>query len=370
VGGTSDRSIDERMRCLRRLLEAARDVYAQRARLAADVAHATGLSVPGVELGFASLERDASDEDLRALVAGAGDAARVHVILSANVFVAPLRAIALAWAAAPQVTLRPSSRDPVLARALVNALASSGERAVVLDEDRDVASVTEGAVHVYGRSETIAAVRVRARVAVRAHGPGMGVALVAARDDAAEAAEALAADVVPFDQRGCLSPRVVFVEGDVARAAAFARLVHEQLRAWGARVPRGVLSPEERAEASRWVDAATFAGDCWAGVDHAVALATVGAPLSVPPAGRHLLVAGAPTLDDAFARLAPIAPFMVAVGARDRTALASRAPAHARLLPLGRMQHPPLDGPVDRRADAPPDGRSRPPGRGRSPSDG
>jgi hypothetical protein len=342
------------VRDLRRLLEAAREVYALRARLVPDVAHATGLSLQGVELGFASLERDASEGDLRTLVAGAGDARRVHVILSANVFVAPLRAIVLAWAAAPEVTVRPSSRDPVLARALVRLLASAGERAVVLDEDCDVASVTEGEVHVYGRSETIAAVRARARVAVRAHGPGMGVAVIAARDDAAEAAEALAADVVPFDQRGCLSPRIAFVEGDVARAAEFARVLHERLRVWGVRVPRGGLSPEESAEASRWVDTATFAGESWAGAAHAVALAPEGAPLSVPPAGRYMLVAAAPTVDEVFVRLAPLAPFVVAVGARNRTALASRVPPHVRLLPLGRMQQPPLDGPVDRRGDAGP----------------
>jgi hypothetical protein len=345
------RSADERVRDLRRLLEAARAVHAQRATLAADIARTTGLSPEGVELGFASLERDASDDDLHALVACAGDAPRVHVILSANVFVAPLRAIAQAWAAAPSVTVRPSSRDPVLVRALVHALASAGETAVVLGAERDVATVAEGEVHVYGRAETVAAVQARARVAVRAHGPGMGVAFVGACDDAARAAEVLAADVVPFDQRGCMSPRLALVEGDGARASLFAQLVHERLRAWGDRVPRGDLAREERAEAARWVDAATFAGPCWVGADHAVALApeSADAPLYVPPAGRHLLVVAADSLEEAFARLAPLAPFVVAVGANDGPALASRVPAHARLLPLGRMQHPPLDGPVDRR---------------------
>jgi hypothetical protein len=341
----SRRTVDERVRDVRRLLEASREVHARRAHLAPAIAQATGLSPEGVELGFESLERDASDEDLRALVARAGDAPEVHVILSANVFVAPLRAIAVARAAAPRVTVSPSTRDPVLARALVEALADPG---VVLDADRDVASMGEGEIHLFGRSETIAAVRAEARVAVRAHGPGLGVAAIGP-GSLEEAADDLAGDVVAFDQRGCMSPRIALVVGEGDRAASFAAALNEHLAARGARVPRGRLAGDEREEAMRWIDAATFAGRCWTGLDHAVALAPEDGPLSVPPAGRHVLVAGAHAWDDAFARFAPLAAFAVVVGTNDPLPVAPLVPPRARILPLGRMQRPPLDGPVDLR---------------------
>src|SRR5579884_866613 len=101
------RGTDERIADVRRLLSAARAVYDGRARLSGELARSTGLTPEGVELGFSCLEREAADDDLRALVAAAGDASDVHVVLSANVFVAPLRALAVARAASARVTVRP-----------------------------------------------------------------------------------------------------------------------------------------------------------------------------------------------------------------------------------------------------------------------
>ena len=111
------------------------------------------------------------------------------------------------------------------------------------------------------------------------------------------AAEALAQDVVPFDQRGCLSPRIVLVEGSSDRGVDFAGVLDECLRAWGRRAPRGLLSREERADATRWREALAFAGRVWASDHHVVAFAPPGTPLAVPPSGRHVLVAGARSLD-------------------------------------------------------------------------
>jgi hypothetical protein len=345
------RGVEARVADVRRLLAASRAVYADRARLAPAIAQATGLSPEGVELGFGSLEREASDAELRALVEAAGDAPRVHVILSANVFVAPLRAMALARAAAEHVTMRPSPRDPVLARALADA---AGDAGLAIVEERDVALVDRGEIHVYGRDETIASVRAGARagVRVRAHGAGMGVAVVTRAAVAEDAATSLASDVVVFDQRGCLSPRVAFIEGDVARAAAFAEALHAHLLDWDGRVPRGVLLPEEAAEAVRWRDVAAFAGPSWSSPSHVVALASAGALTALPPPGRHVLVVAIPSRDALAAALAPLARFVVAVGTDAPAGVADVVPAHARTSPLGRMQRPPLDGPVDRRGSS------------------
>jgi hypothetical protein len=340
------RTVEERVADVRRLLDAARAVHADRARLAPAIERSSGLTPEGVELGFASLETTATAAELRALVASAGNAASVHVVLSANVFVAALRAIALARAAAARVTVRPSSRDPVLARALVE---HAGDPAITLTDERDVGSTAGDEVHVYGRDATIADVRSRTRpgVVVRGHGAGMGVAVLSERADVLRCADALAADVVAFDQRGCLSPRVAFVQGDEAHAAAFAAGLHGRLREWARRIPRGSLSTQERAEAARWRGTLAFAGRVWEAEHHAVGLAS--APVAIPPAGRHLLVVPAPSREDLVRALAPLAPSVVAVGADDLSDVP--APRHARLSALGRMQHPPLDGPVDRRGD-------------------
>jgi hypothetical protein len=346
------RTLDERVSDVKALLRCARAVYERRADLAPAIAAASGLSAQGVELGFASLERDATTSDLRSLVTAAGDAERVHVVLSANVFVAPLRAIAIARAAAKHVTVRPSARDPSLARAILRESAAAGDEALVEVDDRDVASVTAGEVHVYGRDATIAAVRagVRSGVVVRGHGAGMGLAVLSPGADLVAAADALALDVVAFDQRGCLSPRVALVLGSPRRAEMFAEALHEALSAAQERTPRGSLSADERAEARRWRDASAFAGRIWDAADHAVALGRGDAALSVAPSGRHLAVVPVATRDAAIAAIAPVARFVVTVGSDDLEAIAGLAPAHARRSRLGAMQRPPLDGPVDRRS--------------------
>jgi hypothetical protein len=347
------RGAEQRVADVRRLLSAARTVYARRVELAPAIAASTGLSLEGVDFAFARLEREASDDDLRLLVARAGDAARVHVVLSANVFVAALRAIAVARAAAPRVSIRPSPRDPTLARALVEAAEDPG---LTLSTERDAGAIEAGAIHVYGRDETIAAVRGAARpgVVVRGHGAGLGVAVVTPATDLGAAAEALARDVVVFDQRGCLSPRVAFAVGDRARAEAFASALDACLGAWGRRVPRGALGRAERAESRSWRDTFAFAGRVFEGDGHAVGLAGArdagdGSRLAIGPAGRHLGVFPVPTLDAACRAIAPIARFVVVVGSDDGDVGRTVAPPQARVVPLGAMQSPPLDGPVDLR---------------------
>jgi hypothetical protein len=338
----------ERVASVRRLLAAAERLYQGRARLAPDIARDTGLSLECVELGFGCLEREATDADLGALVDAAGTTAHVHVVLSANVFVAPLRALAVARAAANRVTVRPSPRDPTLAQALVREAADAS---IALVRDRDLTRVGCTEVHVYGRDATVAAIRASARpgVTVRGHGAGFGVAVVGDAAGLEDAAAHLAEDVVLFDQRGCLSPRVAVVIGAPARAAALADALDRSLASWGARVPRGALHDDERAEAVRWSDTVRFAGRLLGGADHAVGLGAEASPLVVPPGGRHVLVAPAPTWQAAATLWAPFARWVVAVGSDDPDRARRVAPAGARISRLGRMQRPPLDGPVDRR---------------------
>lgn len=342
---------DQRLHDVRRVMAAARallDDPSRRGRLAEALVASTGLSRAGVELALdRHVERDASDAELEALVALAGQARCVSVILSANAFVGALRAIACARAAAPRVVVRPSSREPAFALALVAACADPAITSV----ERLALEAVEGEVHVYGRDETVASVRaaVRPGIRVRGHGAGMGIACVGEDDDLADAAWALAEDVAPFDQRGCLSPRVVLSLGGEERASRFARALHEALAAMEVRVPRGELGADERAEAARYADTLRFAGALYEGPAHLVGVAD---ELVLAPPGRHVHVVS--VRDDAVARtLAPLEPAVTTLGgspaALDALRPFVRHPDRIRWAALGRMQRPPLDGPVDRR---------------------
>jgi len=340
-----------------RLVEAARALAKNRAALIADLVRTTGLSVEGVNVGFdRHLELDPTDAEVDALVAGAGAAKHVVVILSANVFVAALRAIAIARAASPSVVVRASRREPHFARALVKAAGDAGIALMEEPEDSDARDGTAlgrifgGEVHVYGRDSTIAAVRARVgeRIRVRGHGAGMGVAFVSARAALADAARALADDVIAFDQRGCLSPRVAFVEGE-DRCGAFARALDAALADGGVRVPRGLVHEDERSDLARYVATMEFAGRVHAGPAHTIGVASLGAPLLIPPPGRNVHLVPVRSLEEARGLLAEIAPVIVSLGADDPEDARAIAPVHARVSALGEMQRPRLDGPVDRR---------------------
>lgn len=323
-------------------LAAAERVYAARSELAPRVAAAAGLSVPGALFGFESLERSASEADVARLAASVTAADEVAVVLSANVFVAALRAVALARIASPRVRVRPSRREPIFARALVEAW---GDPGITLEPGLDVGALRHGVIHVYGRDETVAEIRRASSVPVVGHGAGMGIAVVARGAAIEDAARALARDVVAFDQRGCLSPRIAWVEGDHPRARALAGALDSALTALA--IPLGAVDDAERAEGRRYVETMHAVGEVIARESHVVAVAEPGASALVPPAGRHVHVAPFAAVADVERAMAPYARFVVAVGGDD--ALAARAFPRARALELGAMQRPPLDGPADLR---------------------
>lgn len=335
---------------VRALVDAARSLVDERDAIVPSIVESTGLSREGVELALTQhLEIHATDAELEKLVASATPASRVSVILSANVFVGALRAIAFARAAAPQVAVRPSRRDPTFARALV---AEARDPAIVLHDEIDVAAIDDGEIHVYGRDETIADVRARAKVPVRGHGSGMGVALVSGTADLETAARDLASDIVVFDQRGCLSPRVVLALGDEDRCSAFADALHAELERLEPIVPRGAVPAEERAAAGRYLATMTIASRALVGRAHGIGVAPAGAPLLLPPPYRHVHLAPVSGMDEAAKLAAPLARGIATIGSDDAalaSTLASALAIHVRLSPLGRMQRPPLDGPVDLR---------------------
>jgi len=128
------------------------DPLGQRAR--ALLPASTGLSLQGVELGLTRcLEIAPTDLELRSLCEGTPSAPRAHVLLSANVFVAAHRAIALALAASARVEVRPSRREPEMVRLL-----QAGDPGLFRVVD-DLSAAPGDHVWAYGTDRTLAALR-------------------------------------------------------------------------------------------------------------------------------------------------------------------------------------------------------------------
>ncbi len=348
---------DRRQRAVREVVSAGLRLAARSlasADLVERLARSTSLTPPMVQRALRrNLEREVSDPDLEQLLAWAGDQVdEVAVVLSAGVLTAPLRALALARAAGRRVTLHPSQRDPLFAELLVEELAAPDVRLAGRFAGADFRGHE---LHVYGADETIRTLRasVPSEVRVRAHGHGFGIVWV--ESPGAAAAQAIADDVVDFDQRGCLSPRVVFVP--VSDADSFARALAGRLEVLAAVLPRGPLSADERQQAVRYRDTLYFAGELHEGPAHLVGVASAGAPLLVPPPGRHVHVAAVSSRAEIASKLGPLARFVTTIGsdaaavstARSKELAASLGAPQARVAALGAMQTPPLDGPVDGR---------------------
>jgi acyl-CoA reductase-like NAD-dependent aldehyde dehydrogenase len=333
-----------------RLIEAARVIrdpasdLGRRARR--DLVQSTDLSAEGVELALREcLETAPTDAELSELLSSVGPAARAHVILPANVFVAAHRAIALALASSASVAVKPSRREPHFARLLVLAAPGLFE---VVPEIRPEAG---DALWAYGGDETLDALATRfsaTRVSLFARGPGFGAAVVDRAKATREAARALAADIVPFEQRGCLSPAIALVAGDAADALGFAKLLSSELEAFARDVPAGTLDANELADVARYRDAFSYAGTVipagpgWVAVPEEHRLVPA-------PAGRNLtVVATSDPARDLLPYARQITALGVAASADLRTSLAAAFP-DARVSDLGRMQRPPFDGPADRR---------------------
>jgi hypothetical protein len=293
----------------------------------------TGLSREGVELGLTRhLETAVSDAELELLLERSCSARRVHVVLSANVFVAAARAIALAVAASDDVRVRASSREPVMAELLACALLG-GPAAVTLVQARELAASAGDELHVYGRRQTIEAI-------------------AATSDDLSQAARDLSWDVIAFDQRGCLSPRLVFIDGSPQEAERFAGQLADELDTRARDVPRGRLQDDELA-GQVWYRRAMQATGSWhEGASYAVGCDVEGRALILPPTGRcvHVVRVDQPELMRAL--VSPLCTSLTCIGTASAgeifSTLRALAPA-ARVSALGQMQRPPLDGPVDLR---------------------
>lgn len=336
----------ERVRRLRDVAQCVRDpgsAQGQRARAALPVA--TGLSSKAVELGLEALEANASDAELHAFCTRAPAAARVWVVLSANVFVASYRAIAWALACSADVVVRPSRRDPVLAE-LLHEAAPDLFRLV-----SDIEPRAGDHVHAYGSDETMSALADALPEGVRlwAHGSGLGAGLVLRRGQEQQCAAGFARDTVLFEQRGCLSPRVIAL-GHECALDEFTAALAEELMQWAARAPAPELSADERADRLWHANLAESVGEYRSlGAAGSITIAHGAVVPAVPPPGRNLVVCQS---DDPIALIASLGNVLTCLGVdadpAQVSALTARFPG-VRIVTPGKMQTPQFDGPVDLR---------------------
>ncbi|HEY3254210.1 MAG TPA: acyl-CoA reductase [Polyangiaceae bacterium] len=312
----------------------------------------SGLSPQGVDFALLRCLEIAPDErEIAALIRGTPSAQVAHVLLSANVFVAAHRAIAIALSASAEVRVRASRREPEMAELLlagapgtfqlVNELSPQpGDRLWAYGSDRTMAEV---------------AVTLPAGVAFHAHGSGFGVAVLEGAHSESERSallRGLAEDIALFDQRGCLSPRVVLLEAEPALADALAREVALELARELAlieqTVPRGRLTSDELSEIAKYRDSAHFTGEVFEAGPGFVTLGHAGSWL-LPPSGRNIHVLAT---ENALATLTPYRPLLTSfafAGQAARGQALKRGLPGARVCRFGEMQRPPFDGPVDRR---------------------
>ncbi|RVU18079.1 acyl-CoA reductase [Methylobacterium oryzihabitans] len=111
----------------------------------------------------------------------------------------------------------------------------------------------------YGDDATLAALREKLPIGTRflSHGHRIGFGVIARealdRRRAPALARLAAQDVARYEQQGCYSPQMLFVErGGLVAPAEFARYLAHDLAALAARHPRRPLSPGEAAGVAAW----------------------------------------------------------------------------------------------------------------------
>ena len=131
------------------------------------------------------------------------------------------------------------------------------------DEEAETALLSEADVAVaFGRNETLSEIQSRAPVTTRflAYGHKVSFSLIGREAlDAAKAsstAHLSAYDVVRYDQQGCYSPHVIFVEmGGAVGPRQFAQYLANEMAAFERKFPRRSLSISEASAIAAWRDA-------------------------------------------------------------------------------------------------------------------
>lgn len=338
---------------------------------------ATGMSIPMVEWATRTTLGTITEDAMLALVrdatTGTGQAAEpiamLSVVLAGNVFTASARGIVVPLLFGIPVLVKASSRETMFPSMLRDALRSAdsglgGAMSVVAFPGGDIeceAALVESseAISVYGSDETVGALSSRAPdTRLIAHGHGVSVAYcgAGALDDAniGHTIDGLSLDICAYDQRGCLSPQLVYIQETPHCCAAdfAARLAGEGLGPLSLTLPRGPLPVEVGAAQAQWRGIAEVEGALIRGDTYAVAIREA-QPIRWSPAYRNVTVAAVSDLDEALRAMRRVGANLKCIGVdsasiseiETKLAASNALPAYA--CTIGSMQTPPLDAPAD-----------------------
>ena len=266
-----------------------------------------------------------------------------------------------------------SGRDSLFPTLFVESLrmvdAELADCVAVLDWRREERALTQAAlaeadaVIAYGDDETVEMLRRMCRPDARFIGYGHKLSFAVVGREAlkqeavASLAESAAFDVSVYDQQGCLSPHVVYVEkGGAVAPRDFAAALAGAMAAYQLRVPRGQLSIEESAQIAKLRGAYEFRSAS----DKSVAVwASAGTngwlviyeedPMFTPSClNRVVFVKPVERLERITELLCRFAPNLSTVGIaplNERAMSFANALADLgvnRVCPIGQMQRPPL----------------------------
>ncbi len=337
------------------------------------LADSTGLSPEMVDWAvrttLETCDRASLEELHRAATADGGSAIEMlSVVLAGNLFTATVRAMLVPLLLGVPVLAKTSSRErmfpAMLAEALRNADAELAEAVELVsfaggDEAMEAALLEHAsAVAVYGSDETISAIQARHRDRpLIAHGHGLSAAYCGREalgtDRANTTLEALALDIAAYDQRGCLSPQVVYVEAESSSLVEIAeRLGRVGLAPLAAELPRGPLPIDAGAAQAQWRGLAEATGALIQGQNFAIA-AVDADELRWSPGYRNVSLVAVEGPETAADALATLGSTLKCVGVDQasadhaRTALATHQGLNAYTCRLGTMQTPALDAPSD-----------------------
>ena len=208
------------------------------------------------------------------------------------------------------------------------------------------------AVHVFGRDETVDAIRALAPEGnVVPHGSGLGLVHLhaAQRADFDVVASRIARDIARHDQRGCLSPHALLIEdGDAEDAEVLATAMHHALCALDVETPRGSLSAHEAQRERSWRDVALATGELASTSTHAVSVETSWPPRDCPGLRNIAIhVAQAHRIDALMASLGTHVKCLGVLDDETLLAARSRFAQASEVVVAGEMQTPRFNARMD-----------------------
>jgi hypothetical protein len=295
----------------------------------------------------------------------------VVVVLAGNIFSAAVRAMFLPLLTGAPVLVKGASQDSVLPRFMLHAMRAIdpeiAKRCELVGFSREAPDAARAllaqadVVSLYGDDDTLEtlAAQTKRNATIIRHGYGISASYVSrdALDNAAsakDAAERVALDIAAYDQRGCLSPQVVYVQhGSSTGTRGFAKLLFEEaLPQVEQLLPPGVMTVADQAMALQWRGAAQVRGEFFDARTFAVSYEARSAPRP-SPGGRLISVYECDSPDDFARAVSPMGSALKCVGVagarehRIHLAQCLRLTAAPRICRAGEMQTPPFQAYAD-----------------------